>query len=177
MNPASADGLPAPLFSVRNLIAVVGVIAIDFALVHDLIIDKTYIPFRAWGALAALGFTGSLPAASAVAIAGVLTLPRRGRGRPFLTGFALSGAVAVFALMGLAFLLPWDWFIPLYKRVNEDALKVYRYSGWIYERTRFSLFNDACEMTAFAVLFSVPELLIAVTGGLLARRAARTRQA
>ena len=76
----------------------------------------------------------------------------------------------MFAMMGLSLLLPGDWFKPLYRYAHDLYWK-------FYPKLTFGLSHQdyflAAQVVLFTSLFTIPEFLVATTGGLLARRFAR----
>ena len=99
----------------------------------------------------------------------------RGRGhgsRPFLTGFVLSGAFAMVALLALSLVFPRDWFTPIYRTAHDFWWKLYLRDHYTFGLSRQD-YLFAAEMVLYTVLFTIPEVLIAVAGGLLARWSSR----
>ena len=72
MQPTRA-GENAPVASIRNLLVVVLVIALDCYLIQYCLADETYFPYAGWPLLFRAGFAGSLPMASAVVIGAILS--------------------------------------------------------------------------------------------------------
>jgi hypothetical protein len=107
-----------------------------------------------------------------VVIGAVLGVPGRGAGRPFLTGFVIAGLLALVVVPGLALVTPWEWFIPLFRWTNEETWKLYRDYA-LGPRLQYKVFFDASTVAVFTALFTLPELLIALTGGLLVRMSSR----
>jgi hypothetical protein len=161
-----------PVSSIRNLLVVVLVIAIDCSLIQYCLADESYFPYSGWPLWFRVAFAGSLPMASAVVIGGFTILARRKRGWPFLSGFVLSGAFALFALMGLALVLPPDWFTPVFRVAHDFWWKLYLQYHFTFGLSRKD-YLFAAEMVLFTALFTVPELLTAVAGGLLSRSFSR----
>ena len=172
--------------SVRNLIVVVLVIALDFHLVRNglvnvpsilhngwpLWIHVGFFGYESWPVWFRAGFVGSLPMANAVLVGGAVLLPWHKGSRPFLTGFVLTGAFAMFALLALCLVLPSEWFATIYLGAYDFWFKLYlsyRDTLGLYQKEYFL----AAELVLYTVLFAIPELLIAVTGGLMARRSSR----
>jgi hypothetical protein len=156
--------------SIRSLFVVVLIVAVDCYLVHDWNDVGSLVHLHGWPLPFRLGYFGSALMANLVMFGGSILLPRRGDGRPFLTGFVVAGALSILVIPGLSLLLPWDWFIPLFKAINDQSWSIYRNSklGMSY-----SDFFEACISLVYGGLFFFPELLIATMGGLLAHRFAR----
>jgi hypothetical protein len=158
--------------TIRNLCAVVLVLAIDASFVHDFLADDGYFPLAGWPMLFRFGFAGSLPAASVVVVAGVMALPKRGE-RPFLAGFAVAGAIALFAMLALALLAPWEWFRPWFRQMNIASARWHR--AYAIPMT-YGDFLIASETALFTAIFSTPELLVALAGGFLFQRIRNPRR-
>jgi hypothetical protein len=163
--------MKAPAASIRNLLVVVLVLAADFSLIHDLS-DSILPPYIRWPPLFRLGFLASLPMANAVVVGGSVILSRGGQRRAFLTGFVLSGVVAVAVLLALAVAAPDVWGLGLH-RFPDWLFRWLIRQGWA--RLSFGQAEIICALTNLAVLFVIPELLIATAGGLVARRRYRFR--
>ena len=161
-----------PIASIRNLLIVVLVIALDCYLIQYCLVNDAYLPFEGWPLLFRVGFAGSLPMMSAVVAGGFLLLPwRQGEGS-FLTGFVLSGALGLFAILTLALVFPWGWLTPLYRAAHDFWWKIYLNDHYTFGLSHKE-YLFAAEMVFFTVLFTIPELLIALTGGLVGRRFSR----
>jgi hypothetical protein len=107
-----------------------------------------------------------------VLVAGSAALFRRGRagGTPFLAGFILAGTVAIPVVQIAVAMLPLGWFIPLARAINTQAARLHSSLG---PDVPMQGFLDASFVAAFGLMTFVPELLIALTGGLLARARSR----
>jgi hypothetical protein len=158
--------------TIRNLLVLVLVISIDSALVHDYLGDSSHFPYLYWPILFRLAFAGSILMLSTVVLTGSMALPGRGHGKPFLIGFTLSGAFAIFALLGLALVVPWEWFIQLYREVHQFS---YIYYYKYLNKLRIRDFQLLVDLLLFTAIFTSPQLLIGVTGGFFARRFAASR--
>ena len=164
--------MKTPAASIRNLLVVVSVIAADCGLVHDYLADKSYLPFDGWPEAFRLGFFGSAIMANLVVVGGSMILPQRGDGRPFLAGFVVAGAASILVVQGVASVTPHHWCIPLYRAINAQAARLHPRLGL---GIPFSNLLDASFVLTFSGLIFLPELLIATTGGLVARRLAKAR--
>ena len=102
--------------------------------------------------------------ANAVVVGGAVLLPWRKGSRPFLTGFVLSGALALSALLALSLVFPRDWFTPIIVTAHDFWWKLYLSYHYTFGLSRKD-YLFAAEMVFYTVLFTIPELLIAVTGG------------
>ena len=163
--------MKASAASIRNLLVVVLVLAADFSLIHGLS-DSILPPFIRWPLLFRLGFFASLPMANAVVVGGSVILSRGGQRRAFLTGFVLSGAVALAVLLALAAAAP-----------EVGGLGFHHLSHWLFRwlirqgwvRLSSGQAETICTLAILVVLFVIPELLIAAAGGVVARRRYRVR--
>src|SRR5215208_3153721 len=108
-----------PVASVRNMSVVVLAFALDLYLIQYCLADENFFPYAGYPLWFRVGFAGSLPMATGVVIGGFLVLPARGSESPFLTGFILSGAFALFAMLGFSLVLPRDWFTPVYRSAHD----------------------------------------------------------
>jgi hypothetical protein len=115
---------------------------------------------------AAQGFDlGVLPMANLLALSLNLRLSRRERHHPFLVGFELCGLGAVIAYMA------WCWADP--KTVAILIMPLYR-AWWLWNP--WSPKNrDLLVVGANSITFTVPQLLVAVFGGLMTCYFARSR--
>jgi hypothetical protein len=156
-----------PVASIRNLLVVVLVIALDCYLIQYCLDDDSYLPYEGLPLWFRVGFAGSLPMANAVVVGGALILPWRKGSRPLLAGFVLAGAFALAALLALSLVLPKDWFTPIYLTAHDSWWKLYLDYHYTFGLSRKDYLFTA-EMVLFTVLFTIPEFLIAMTGGLLA---------
>jgi hypothetical protein len=161
--------MKTPVASIRNLLVVVLVIALECYLIQYCLVDESYFPYKGWPLWFQVAFAGSLPMAGSVVVGGVSLLPWRKGARPFLTGFVLSGAFALVAMLALSLIFPRDWFTPIYRTSHDVWWKLYLSYHYTFGLSRTE-YLFAAEMVSFTVLFTIPELLIALTGGLLARR-------
>jgi hypothetical protein len=159
--------------TIRNLIVIVSVVAVDCGLVHDCLVDESYLPYRGWSAAFGLGSFGSVLMGNLVVVGGSMILPRRGDGRPFLVGFVLLGAASILVVQGFAAVVPHAWCLPLARTINAQAARVHSRLGL---GIPFSDFLEVSIILTFSGLIFLPELLIASTGGLLARRLAKARR-
>ena len=158
-----------PVATIRNLLVVVSLIAVDCGLVHDCLVDETYLPFEGWSAAFRFGWFGSVLMANLVVIGGSMVYPGRGDDRPFLGGFVLAGAASILVIQGIVAVIPNPWCIPWFRAINFQAARVHPLLG---------LPSTALLDVSFVLGFGGPvflaELLIATTSGLVARRLART---
>jgi hypothetical protein len=134
--------------TIRNLMVVVLVACIDGGLIHDCLTDNSYFPFYYWPQLFRFVFAGSVPMLSAVVVAGAFALPGRGPARPFLSGFTLAGTLAFFTLLGLGLVVPWDWFVPLYREEQSLAWDWYIAYGTQTRRSDFVLWPSSSRSSA-----------------------------
>jgi hypothetical protein len=77
-------------------------------------------------------------------------------------------------MMGLSLVLPRDWFPPVYRYAHDLWWTFYLRDHYTFGLSRKD-YLFAAQMVLFTGLFTIPELLIAATGGLVARWFARMR--
>jgi hypothetical protein len=152
--------------TIRNLLVIVLVVCIDGSLIYDCLTDESYFPYDHWPTLFRFVFAGSVPMLSAVVVVGAMALPGRGRVHTSLVGFTLLGAFAIFSLMGLALVVPWEWFVPLFRGVRGSSYSWYRA---YFHKMKYRDFLFALDMALFITLFTTPELVIALVGAWLGR--------
>ncbi len=162
--------------TVWDLMAVVLVATLDFHLIRHLYLVESIAPFDRLPVWTRVGYFGSLPFASAVVLCGPLGLRRRGRSRPLLARFALCGTLALCAVMGITLALPGDWLIPVYRTASDFWWRSYIADGHTFGLSRQG-YLLAVEMASFAVLFSVPELLVGLAGVVVIERRRTNRAA
>ncbi len=117
---------------------------------------------------------GIVPTLSVLAMVGHLIASRRGRGRPFLVGAAISGSVALIAYAARCLTMP--------ETIDHSLRSISpAFSGWSgagpFRRFLAPLGDaiflnagpfDLWEITWVAALLCLPQALIALAGGLLA---------
>jgi hypothetical protein len=149
-----------PRFTIATLAFVVVLLALDFAWMRVLLPIRGFSVFG----FAAQGFdVGVLPMANLLVLSLYLRLSRRERPHPFLVGFELCGLGAVLAYMA------WCWADP--KTVANLIMTLYR-AWWLWKPLSPS---DPYLLVVAAISFTVPQLLVAMLGGLMTRYFARSR--
>lgn len=111
---------------------------------------------------------------TSLVIGGFLLISHRASERPFLAGFVVFGALALFAMLGVSLVIPWGWFTTYYRSASNLWWKLYLQDHYTFGLSRKD-YLLAAQMVFFTLLFSVPELLVAVTGGAAARSILRPR--
>src|SRR5262249_13590726 len=151
-----------PRFTIASLAFVVVLLALDFAWMVVLLPIRGFSVFG----FAAQGFdVGVLPMANLLVLSLYLRLSRRERPHPFLVGFELCGLGAVLAYMA------WCWADP--KTVAILIMPLCR-AWWLW--TPLSPKDqDPYLLVVLAISFTVPQLLVAMLGGLIIRYFARSR--
>jgi hypothetical protein len=149
-------------FPIAGLMAVVAAIAINLTVMRSFNESKP-------DSLAHLFFAcGVMPIASVLFLVALFSAPslvRGGRFSPFALGFEAFGCVAVFAFVAIYSIAPSALmaFIELIGARTRPVLQplVQSAPGWI---------QLSVELGFAAVLFSLPELVIALFGGWLSRK-------
>src|SRR5262249_25468409 len=140
-----------PRFTIASLAFVVVLLALDFAWMALLLPIRGFSLFG----FAAQGFdVGVLPMANLLALGLYLGLSRRERPHPFLVGFELCGLGAVLAYMA------WCWADP--GTLANPIISLNR-AGWLWKPLSPT---DPYLFVVAAISFTVPQLLVAVLGGL-----------
>ena len=152
-----------PRFPIAGLMAAVAAVAINLAVIRSFDETKT-------DSLPHLFFAcGVMPMASVLFLVALFSAPnlmRGGRFSPFVLGFEAFGSVAVFAFVTVYSIAPSaplvfaEWIGTWTRPVLEPLFR--GSPGWV----QLSL-----ELACGAVLFSLPQVFIALLGGSLARKA------
>jgi hypothetical protein len=149
-----------PRFTIATLAFVVVLLALDFAWMRVLLPNRGFSVFG----FAAQGFDlGVLPMVNLLALSLYLRLSRRERPHPFLVGFELCGLGAVLAYMA------WSWADP-----ETVGILIVRVCLAWWRWTPLSP-RDPYLVVVAAISITVPQLLVAMLGGLIIRYFARSR--
>jgi len=160
-----------PRLSIRTMIALVVVVAGDYAVLRYVLggaIERPGIEF---------GIFGVPPTVNVLAL-GLYRISRRGDGLPFLFGFEAFGLLAVLSFAGCSIISPVDWLTGLdgalfgffMEYEAYRALRIHADSS-IYVKSSVI----AIGLTSVAALFTPPRLFVALAGGMPSRGIARRR--
>jgi hypothetical protein len=154
-----------PQFSIRSIIFAVFLVAANCALLTPI---SGYCPL---GFL--FGVVGVLPMANILAIACYRNLSRRTLGRPFFAGFALTGALLVVVWFNVCMTADENRLTAFNRWMNRTVLGISFLHDIAYSidiAILRDLFFLIVYVSFFTLLTAVPQLLLALFGGWVARR-------
>ena len=152
-------------FSIRSVIFAVFLVAANLALLMPI---SGYCPL---GYL--FGVFGMLPMANILAIACYRKLSRRTAVRPFFTGFGLTAAFLVVLWFNLCMTADENQLTAFNRWMNRTILDIsflHDVANLIDIRILRDLFSLIMYLSLFTLLTAVPQLLLALSGGWVARR-------
>jgi hypothetical protein len=143
-----------PHIRIAQFMAVVALIALDCVLVREVAQSRFYSPFIEWCLVGAL----PIPNVLALVIYCLVTQKRREL-RAFLSGFAYFGAAAMVCSLALSWFFPEAARYPLRSALNP-----------MFARMGSPDSSRPIFLAAAAALVLLPQVAIALTGGLLISR-------
>jgi hypothetical protein len=121
----------------------------------------------------ALGIFSVMPMSNILAVAVYRASTRRSLGQPFLIGFVLAGALAVLIWFHLSLMAEERQLTAMLNWYSKILVDNVRY----YVTTNQKLYITICliiSVLLFASLSVLPQMLVAMSGGWIARRYAKT---
>lgn len=158
------DAVTPPRLTIANLMVAVAVVAVDFVSVRAFFASRSFVPSPAWE-----GLLLGVPLFGLALQIGLFRLVRsRGRGRSFWGGFVVSGLVTATIFVGtFAFFpdsadtIPFYWVAYYYELAG----------GLLYQLLPPHVLAQFPLIWWFgtSIMLFLPQLLIALSGGLLTR--------
>lgn len=146
---------------IARSMAVVAIVAVVFGAMRTLFYceEPTYVMIG----------IGALPMIGVLAVA-LVSFVRRGVSRPFLRGFVAFGTLAVAYYIQMAWLAPWTP-MTIIRAPSEFVIDFIVNSFLTSSASRpDSYVLDAIHAADFGLLLGLPQLAVAVLGGLLSRK-------